>query len=395
MLALIESLALAHTENAKQVRGKDGSMGRFVTINGRVVFIINSTPDSELTDKPKILPSEKTVETRRKKDGSEVSKTVYSDSWFKRSSAHKYTKVSHILKNRAKIEGSLRDSLENGYDSSGSLTREGVTAALALAVVQSGMRPGSPGQGTKDKGVAREHFKKTGKEKFFRTFGATTLLNKHTKVSGDTVTFRYLGKSGVRRFVTVKDADVAKAVNSLLEQGGPPSGYLWDNGSGRVSAPSLGRRFSRINPRYQTKDMRTAVANLVASGAVAKILDGKKQSIPSDKKKARALAKSLEKKIGVSVSAQLGNEPEVALRNYTNPMLIEHMLRQYGFSSDLLEDQAKVEALKAASSEIDMSKMPILMALHGEDAVREWASAAINDRDDAEDADIETNLLEP
>lgn len=382
MLGLIDAL-LEQQGAAKAATTASGEVGRFITLaGGRVIFIADSSVDSELPDKPKVLSSERSIVMMKKKDGSEEPRTVYSDSWLRRSSEHKFRKVAHILRNAPKIEQNLRDSLGGGYGPDGALTGEGVTAACALAVTLSGMRIGSPGQGTRDKGVALDHFKKTGNKKFFRTFGSTTLQRKHAKVSGDTVTFRYVGKSGVKRVVKVKDAELAEAVSSLLDSPGKPSGSLWDNGSGRVTAQRLGKRFKRINPQYDSKDMRTTKAMMVGSKEVARVLAGRKKKIPSDPKKARAMAKALIKKLGVVVSAQLGNTPAVAIKDYTNPMLVEHMLRGYGFSDGLLEDQATVEAMKAASTPIDMSAMPVLMALFGEDEMRKWASAAVSASDD-------------
>ena len=86
-----------------------------------------------------------------------------------------------------------------------------------------------------------------------------------------------------------------------------------------------------------------------------------------------------------SISSQLGNTPAIAIKNYTNPMLVEHMLKSYGFSAQQLEGENASE--KAATKAIDMSKLSLLKAVYGEEPVREWASAFVDGDEDAEDSE--------
>ena len=50
-----------------------------------------------------------------------------------------------------------------------------------------------------------------------RSYGLTTLRNRHVQVSGSAIHFQFRGKSGVEHQITVKDPRLARVVKRCLE----------------------------------------------------------------------------------------------------------------------------------------------------------------------------------
>lgn len=344
------------------------SGGRWVTINGRPVFIADSDAELERLKPPPVAPDKhKRVVTFKDKDGMERQRTEYDDEWNEIASKYKFAKLSRIEAQRAEIESALSKDIEDGFNEDGSLSYSGALAAVALCVVKTGMRPGSPGQGTKVKSGPD-------KGKFQNTYGASTIERRHVRVLGDTVSFEYLGKSGVQRKVKVKDATLARAVSALRK--GKQSEPLFQSDGRRVTASALGSRLKEFNSHYKTKDFRTAVANRVAADHAVRALK-KPKSIPKDKKKARAFAKRLVSELSRAVSSELGNTPAVALRSYISPPLVERFLEDYGVDTSLLES--------AQEKTFRPSSLSLLNILYGDEAVREWSSSFLSDAESEED----------
>jgi hypothetical protein len=201
------------------------------------------------------------------------------------------------------------------------------------------------------------------------------------------VRFQYLGKSGVQRDVSIEDALVARGVKKLLE-GKDDDKDVFDG----VSEAALIRRVQRFNKHYKSKDFRTAIAMQEATKGMAELLSEKREEIPDDPKKVKALAKRLVAKLGKKVAAKLGNTPAVAISNYTSPALVEHFLSQYGIPRGMNEsavEHLQQELMRAAGLPLDLDKLPMLTLLYGKDAMNEWAGRWVNDREDGEDVESE------
>jgi len=374
-----------------------GEVGHWVTFGGRPIFI-SSTKAQAAQSLDQLKPDLETSGGEKvsfsRQDGTKGTRYEYPDAWHEQTSRYKFAKVTSIAGDRPRIENALSETITKSLDDNeGRLDHEGALAVCALLVAKTGMRPGSPGQGTKDKTGPK-------KGKWRPTFGATTVQQKHVRVNGDTVSLSYLGKSGVSRKVKVTDPTLAKGVRSLL--GGADSKRtvqrLFQSAGRPVTASRLGERFRRFNDHYKTKDFRTSVAMDHAQDEVGKILGGRKTKIPKDVKKRKALASKIVKRIGERVSKQLGNTPAVAITNYTSPMLVEHCLRQYGFSPEHLEESLHghevADAKKASTTPYTPSRhLPVLTALLGASAVQEWSARFLNDRSD-EDQEAETDFAE-
>jgi DNA topoisomerase-1 len=141
------------------------------------------------------------------------------------------------------------------------------------------------------------------------SYGATTLLTRHSEVRGGRVRLEYRGKSGKMQRVVIADASLAKVVRRCHDLPGQALfQYLDDDGephrigSGDVNAyikAAMGEDFS-------AKHFRTWGASVIAFGAIR---DG-----------AATLKDML-----VPVAAALGNTPAISRKSYVHPMLIAAM----------------------------------------------------------------------
>ena len=89
-----------------------------------------------------------------------------------------------------------------------------------------------------------------------RSYGLTTLRNRHASVKGTVVSFSFRGKHGIRHCIEVQDPRAAKVIRGCLDL--PGTGVVRIRGRGRRSArPGLirrerlseGHRPARISPR--------------------------------------------------------------------------------------------------------------------------------------------------
>lgn len=134
-------------------------------------------------------------------------------------------------------------------------------------------------------------------------FGASTLRGEHVKINGDTVTFDFSGKKGVRQQHSLKDSMVAswfggvKPEENLFKTKDVKVREAWQEKYGGV----------------KVHDIRHVVASELAKTNLAKLIPPK----PKNKKEADAL----KTKVGTIVGEKLGNNPSQAIGTYIDPSL--------------------------------------------------------------------------
>jgi len=148
------------------------------------------------------------------------------------------------------------------------------------------------------------------------SFGLTTLRARHVTVSGDSIRFRFRGKSGAHHDVTVTDARAARLVRRCLALpgNGPVFRYLDDSGEPRaVDSHAVNDYLRRITQEdFSAKDFRTWHGTVQAAWALKEV------GPPETRAKARKqVAKAVEQ-----VAARLGNTPAVCRACYIHPGLI-------------------------------------------------------------------------
>ncbi len=144
-----------------------------------------------------------------------------------------------------------------------------------------------------------------------RSFGLTTLRNRHVRVRGDEIKFLFTGKSGKQWDVALRDSRVARMVRKcqdlpgqhLFEYRGP------DGGIHAVSSTDVNAYLRAISGQDITaKDFRTWAGTVEAARAFAGL-------------KGRAGKKAVRDVIA-GVAAQLGNTVSVCRKCYIHPAVI-------------------------------------------------------------------------
>ncbi|GAB2844253.1 DNA topoisomerase IB [Pseudoduganella ginsengisoli] len=161
-----------------------------------------------------------------------------------------------------------------------------------------------------------------GNEEYARnnhSFGLTTLRNRHVRIDGSKVRFRFRGKSGVQHDVTVSDRRVARNIRRLRELPGQElfqyaddDGTLHSIGSGDVN--DYLRAISGDD--YTAKDFRTWHGSVLAAQALLEY--GPAASAAEAKKN---IVRAIE-----AVARKLGNTPAVCRKCYVHPVVIDAYL---------------------------------------------------------------------
>lgn len=162
-------------------------------------------------------------------------------------------------------------------------------------------------------------FIRVGNEEYARdnkSFGLTTIKNRHVKVSGDHLRFRFRGKSGRQHEVAITDGRIAKIVSKCQDLPGQDLfQYVSDDGEARnVTSQDVNDYLREItNENFTAKDFRTWAGTVLAAIALTA------QSEFETKKQAKANLKT-----AISAVARLlGNTPAVCRKCYVHPALLE------------------------------------------------------------------------
>jgi DNA topoisomerase-1 len=154
-----------------------------------------------------------------------------------------------------------------------------------------------------------------GNEEYARTnksFGATTLRNRHAKVERGKLRISYQGKHGIKRTVTIADRNLARIARKTQDL---PGQHLFEyvNGDGSVCPVSS----SDVNlyikeamgEEFTAKDFRTWGASVIAFEAMVRTAE----------KHGTVKLKSVIE----PVAEALGNTPAISRKSYVHPAIIE------------------------------------------------------------------------
>lgn len=147
-----------------------------------------------------------------------------------------------------------------------------------------------------------------------KSYGATTLQQRHAQVTGRTLRLRFTGKGGKHRDIKLSDASLARVVR-LMQDLGEQELFAWvgddgtphDVNSGHVNAylrEAMGENFS-------AKNFRTWHASVMAFRLLGE-----------------ATGKLTIKAVLEQVAEHLGNTPAVTRKSYVHPAVIDLVGRQ-------------------------------------------------------------------
>ncbi len=149
-----------------------------------------------------------------------------------------------------------------------------------------------------------------------RSFGLTTLKNRHAMVSGTRVRFRFRGKSGRQHEVGIRDRRLAAVVRRCQDLPGQELfQYVGDDGESHdVASDDVNAYLREISGSDVTaKDFRTWAGTVLAYRALRALAPG-----DSD----RAARKNVVEAVRFT-SDRLGNTPAVARKSYVHPAILD------------------------------------------------------------------------
>jgi DNA topoisomerase IB len=154
------------------------------------------------------------------------------------------------------------------------------------------------------------------------TYGLATLLKRHVRIEGATMTFRFPAKSGQRGSVEVCDREVANVLRQLCRRRGGGTELLAFKEGGTwhdVRAEDINAYIKQgLGDGFSAKDFRTWNATVTAVVALASA------DRPLTSGRAR---REVEREAVAAVARQLGNTPTVSRSAYVDPRAIEHFHR--------------------------------------------------------------------
>ena len=172
---------------------------------------------------------------------------------------------------------------------------EAVIAAVVRLIDATHMRVGS------------EEYAKANK-----SFGATTLRNRHAVVVGHKVRISYPGKHGIKRTVTVNDRRLARIAAKTQDLPGQHL-FVFEGESGDVRPVSSSDVNAYIQEamgdEFTAKDFRTWGASVIAYKEM--------------RRRARRSRRVRLKSMIEPVAEALGNTPAISRKSYVHPALIE------------------------------------------------------------------------
>jgi DNA topoisomerase I len=152
-----------------------------------------------------------------------------------------------------------------------------------------------------------------------KSYGLTTLKNRHAVVDGSEVRFRFTGKSGKQWSVKVKDRRVAKIIKACQELPGQELlQYLDDDGQQQnVTSSDVNTYLKEMtNEDITAKDFRTWAGTILAAMALHEL--GTFENAAQAKRNLReAIA---------CVAARLGNTPTICRKCYVHPEIVNSYL---------------------------------------------------------------------
>jgi DNA topoisomerase-1 len=197
-------------------------------------------------------------------------------------------------------------------------------------------------------------FIRIGNEEYARenkSFGLTTMKDRHVEVKGAKLRFRFRGKSGREHEIDVTDRRTAKIISKLQDLPGQDLfQYLDDDGKRcEISSQDVNEYLREITGEdFSAKDFRTWAGTMLTAVG----LNGQEKF--ETKKQAKSNINSAIK----AVAKILGNTPAICRKCYVHPAVLETYLDQKSIDGlkAMTEDALEKEDVDLRSSEAAVLK---------------------------------------
>ncbi len=169
---------------------------------------------------------------------------------------------------------------------------------------------------------------RVGNEEYARenkSYGLTTMRNRHVDVHGSKITFDFAGKSGVHHTIDVQNRRLAKIVQTCLDLPGYELFQFLDEHGDRhaIDSTDVNEYLSQITGQHFTaKDFRTWAGTVLAAMLLREF-----QPFESQTQAKKNVIQAIK-----TVAERLGNTPSVCRKCYIHPAVLEHY-----FSGAMLE----------------------------------------------------------
>ena len=246
----------------------------------------------------------------------------YHERWREIRDENKYEKMIVFGKALPKIRRRVQKDL-----SLPGLPREKVLATIVKLLERTFIR------------IGNEEYAKENK-----SFGLTTMRNRHVDVSGATMNFHFRGKSGVDHQIEVNDARVAKIIRKLQDLPGQDIFQYVDSEGARrnIDSQDVNAYLQEISGEpFTAKDFRTWAGTILAARALYSF----------DPCESKAEMKKNIRTAVTAVSKILGNTPTVCRKCYVHPAVLESYL-----------NGASIEGLKQRTEDALASQLGNLRA---------------------------------
>jgi DNA topoisomerase-1 len=161
-----------------------------------------------------------------------------------------------------------------------------------------------------------------GNDEYARTnksFGLTTLRNRHVRIDGSEVEFHFRGKSGVMHAVKLQDPRMARIIRRTRDLPGQDLfQYVDDDGARHAIGSADVNDYLRgiTGEDYTAKDFRTWAGTMLAAMALQEF-----QKFDSAAQAKKNIVQAIE-----HVARKLGNTPTICRKCYVHPALIDSYL---------------------------------------------------------------------
>jgi DNA topoisomerase I len=167
-----------------------------------------------------------------------------------------------------------------------------------------------------------------------RSYGLTTMLNRHVEVKSSSIRFKFRGKSGVAHEIDIEDRRLARIVGRCQDLPGQEIlEYIDDDGTVHDVGPGAVNEYFReiTGQDFTAKDFRTWAGTVLAALALREF-----EAFDSQTHAKKNVVRAIE-----SVAERLGNTPSVCRKCYVQPMVLDAYLD--GSMIETLRRRAKEE----------------------------------------------------
>jgi DNA topoisomerase-1 len=250
----------------------------------------------------------------------------YHDEWAQARGQEKFTRTLAFARALPKVRARVEEDLRGKP-----LARRAVLATIVRLLETTLIRVGN-----------REYAQAN------KSYGLTTMRNKHVEVNGTRLEFDFVGKSGKRHVVEVSHRRIANIIRSLQELPGQELfQYVDEDGERRTVDSADVNAYLRdiAGEEFTAKDFRTWAGTVLAAWALSEF-----EKIDSAAAARRNITAAIKR-----VASQLGNTPAVCRSSYIHPeiltcymdgSLIEHLRGE--IKATLAQDMAGLTSEEAA-----------------------------------------------